>query len=154
MDNLIIPQEVLDLAFPAPHSLGVSAITDAVIATAQEKFILPVLGREMCEELAAGALPGLIGYVKPPLALYVKLLLLPVLASSAGQMGVVKYKGGTFSPAGEKSLAALERRTRADALILMRKAVAHIEDNIGDYPRYDPAKNVLRRVSTDGGVVL
>lgn len=155
MTLLITPREVLELAFPASPSMSEDTITEAVIVAAQQKFIRPVLGAWMYEHALQGRREQLMNdYLKPALALYVKLLLIPTLSSSMGDLGVVQYKSGVFAPASEKSLAALKKRTKSDADALMRRAVEHIEANPSMYTDYDPADNVLNRTSLTGGVAL
>lgn len=154
MEKLITREEVVRLAFASNPSIAPSAIPETAIVTAQEKFVRPVVGR-LYERIGGGELPALLDeYIKPALAFYVKLLVLPVVASPVGQTGVVKYRSSGFAPASERELSRLERKTRSNALMLMRIAVAHIESNRQLYPEYEPSENVLNRISTDGGIVL
>ncbi|MDL2319896.1 hypothetical protein LJC45_02050 [Alistipes sp. OttesenSCG-928-B03] len=154
METLITPAEVAALAFTSAAEGDVSAISESAIAAAQQKFIKPVLNG-LYAALEEGRYPELlVEYVKPALAQYVRYLVLSSVASHVGTAGVIQPRAATFATAPEKSLAALRRRARSDARTLMRRAVEHIETIAADYPEYDPAQNILNRVSIEAGVVL
>lgn len=154
MELMITRQEVMELAFADSPSMNVSRISEAAVLTAQRKFIAPVLGG-LYKRAVAGETPQLTdSYIKPALALYVKLLLLPTLANSIGMLGIVHHKGGTFVPADGDSLVALKKRVRADADTLLRRAVEYIEANSREFPEYNATQNPLNRVSISAGVVL
>ena len=156
MELLITPAQVAAAAFRAPDFISEEAVPEATILAAQQKFILPVLGDALFDALCRGAHPELLTeYIAPPLALYVKMLMLPGLAVQAGGAGIVEANPKNHLRARDAKLYGVVRRLRADALALMRRAVEHIESSApGTYPGYDPAENILNRCSTDGGVVL
>ncbi len=154
---LISAREVNALAFSTPDSTGNNAsvaVPETTLLSAQEKFIRPVVGA-LYERLERRELPELLeNYIKPALALYVKLLLLPGLAVSAGRTGLVYNYGNHLKPADEEASRALARRTRTDAETLMRRAIAHIEAHPDRYPEYRPAENVLNRLSLRSQMLL
>ena len=155
MQTLITPAEVIDAAFGgAASGVRENSVTAAAIISAQRKFIRPVLGPlydRLADESYAGFLKE---YVLPALALYVKFLLLPTLAHTVGGLGVVTHKGANFSPSSARELAALRKRTRADAHSMMRRAVEHVEANPAAFPGYDPVRNILNRRSVSSDIVL
>ena len=154
MNILITPGEVLEMAFASPEGAESGHISESVIVSAQRKFIRPVING-LFDKLEQGEYePLLTGYIKPPLAYYVKFLVLPMLSAHVGSLGVVQSRGATFLPADAATLAALRRQTRSDANALMRIAVEHIEVNRTAYPEYDPARNILHRASIASQVVL
>jgi hypothetical protein len=177
MELLISPAVVAERAFRAPDFIEAVAVSEAVILAAEQKFIRPVLGAALCDRLREGAYPLLLDeYVVPPLALYVKALMLPSLAVQAGAAGVVEAHGPHLARADGKKVRAVVRRLRAEALALMKRAVEHIEVSNGAgaaagagaagaagiagagavaaYPEYDARGNVLNRCSMEGGIVL
>jgi hypothetical protein len=156
MELLITPAQVAQMAFRAPDFISEEAVAEATILAAQQKFVRPVLGDRLFDALCRGSYaPLLRDYVMPPLALYVKMLMLPALAVQAGGAGVVEANPKNFVRAGDARLRAAVRRLRTEALALMRRAIEHIESSAPrTYPEYDPADNILNRCSTDGGVVL
>ena len=156
MENkfLITPAEVVALAFDAGSGLGPEDIPEGMILSAQEKFIRPVLN-ELYPRLEAGDLPDFLEtFIKPALAYYVRLLLLPVMAVSTDKMGLVVLNGTSLKAADAEQRSMLVKRTRADACALMRRAIRHVEENPEMYPEYRPAKNVLHRLSICSQVVL
>ena len=149
------PREVADIAFEGSlNVVDADFIPEAVILSAQQKFIKPALNG-LYDKIMGGGYAALTDeYVKPALAYYVRYLLLPTVSAQVGTVGVIQPKGAHFSSAADKTVAAVRRRTRSDANALMNRLVEHIEALPGDYPEYDPAQNVRNRVSTDAGVVL
>jgi hypothetical protein len=154
MKTLISPGQVSELAFRAPDFITADAVPTATILAAQHKFIRPVLGG-LYGALCRGEYPEFLAeYIATPLALYVKLLMLPSLAVQAGVAGVVEIEAENLVRASEARLRGAMHSLRSDATTLMHRAVEHIEADPVSYPEYDPRRNVLNRVSMDGGVVL
>jgi hypothetical protein len=154
MNVLISPATVVSLAFRAPDFIEAESVSEAVILAAEQKFIRPVLGGALCDRLREGAYPLLLEeYVALPMALYVKALMLPQLAVQAGAAGVVEAHGTHLARAGEGKLRGAVRRLRAEALVLVKRAVEYIEA-AGGYIEYDPHENILNRCSVEGGIVV
>ncbi len=154
MNLLITPAQVAETAFRAPYFIIPDAVPEATILAAQQKFIRPVLGG-LYDRLCAGEYPEFLAeYVLPPLALYVKLLMLPSLSVQAGSAGVVEVNSKNLARAGDTRLRYAVRRLRSDASALMARAVGHLEAHRDDFPEYDPHENVRNRCSIDGLVVL
>lgn len=180
MELLITPARVAEMAFRAPDRIAADAIPCATILAAQQKFIKPVVGRALYDALCGGAYPSLTeDYLAMPLALYVKMLMLPSLAVQVGAAGVVEVNSKNLARVGDEKLRAAIIRLKDDAGALMRRATDHIEasgevsgtleasgapgeisgasDPISGgtaYPEYDPHENILNRCSVAGGVVL
>lgn len=151
---LITPHEVVEIAFRGMEAVDENVIGEAPIVTAQYKFIRPVLGK-LYEALLEGKYPELLnGYLKAPLAHYVKWLLLPRLSIQCGGIGVVQFKGENFSAAENGELSMLRQQVRSDAQALMKRAVERIESAPDEFPEYDPEQNVLHRISLLGDWVL
>lgn len=154
MKLLITPAQVAEAAFRAPDLIPADAVPEATILAAQQQFIRPVLGR-LYDRLCAGTCPELLdGYIAQPLALYVKMLMLPSLAVQTGVAGVVEANPENLVRASDAKLRGAIRRLRGDATAMMRRAVEHIESDPAAYPEYDPHANILNRCSIDGGIVL
>lgn len=154
MSTLISPKEVIDTAFNGSPVIESFEIPESIILAAEQKFIKPVLGN-LFPNLQSGSHSSLLSeYIKPALAYYVKLLLIPTMSVQTGMMGVVRWKGDNFAPADNKYISALSKSTRSQANTLMQRAVDHIESNPAAYPEYDPAENVLNRISICSSIVL
>lgn len=155
MELLITPAQVAEMAFRAPDFITADAVSEATIVAAQQKYLKPVLGAALYERLLAGEYSSLVAdYLAEPLALYVKMSMLTLLAVQAGTGGVVEVHSANLARAGEEKLRVAVRTLRRDAGALMRRAVRHIEEAPEAYPEYDPRDNILNRCSIEGGVVL
>mgnify|MGYP003623584211 CR=1 FL=1 len=142
-------------AFATDPGIDEKAVTPSVILAAQHKFIRPALGKKLYERLGETACHELLRiFIKPALALYVRLMLLPTLAASAGNLGIVQPKGQHFSPADSKSVASLRKQARSEAGTMMLRAIRHVEENPARYPDYDRMENILNRVSISSQIVL
>jgi len=149
------PAEVAAAAFRAPEFIQPDAVGESAILAAQRRHIRPVVGAALYAALCRGDYVSLLEeYIRPPLALYVKLAMLPALAVQTGAAGVVELHSANLARAGEAKMRGAARRLRSDADALMRRAAEHIEASRGLYPEYDPEENVLNRCSVAGGVVL
>ena len=154
MELIITPQEVVEMAFEGEYGITPERIGNNVIASAQQKFIKPVLGDLFDKLEDDSSYPELKELVKAALAQYVKLLMIPKLAVSMGNGGITHIKGTHFASANEESIKALKENTKAEACALMREVVEHIEQNREDYPEYNPADNILHKVSICSGIIL
>lgn len=154
MNTIITPAEVATLAFGADPTFDTALICESTIAVAEEKFIRPVLGK-LFEGVASGKYPHLSEeYIKPCLAVYVKLLMLPQMAVKTGNSGLTQFSNGLLDPPSAQAVRDLRQSLRHDADILMHRAVNHIEGNLGDFPEYDPQENVLNYVSVKGDILF
>lgn len=155
---LITPEQVVELAFGCgcDKHLVVADIGEATIVAAESKFVVPVFGADMVEQMRSGSYTELVDcYLRPALALYVKYLVLPTLAVKVGAAGVVSYTGEGFEPSDEQAVKQLLRRTKADADALIDRAVAVVEAApAGAYPLYHAGHNIRHRVNISSGIVL
>ena len=154
MELIITPQEVVDMAFEGEYGITPERIGNNVIASAQQKFIKPVFGNLLNELGENSPYTELKKLVKAALAQYVKLLMIPKLAVSMGNGGITQIKGTHFASADEECIKALKENTKAEACALIREAVEHIEQNRDNYPEYNPAENILHKVSICSGIIL
>lgn len=154
MELIITSERVAELAFRAPDFVPADAIPEATILAAQQKFIRPVFGA-LYDRMAAGSEAAFVNdYIAAPLAIYVKMLMLPSLAVQSGAAGVVEVTGKNLARVSDERLRAAVRRLRGDAAALVRRAVEHVEANPALFPTYDPRQNILNHISIDGGIVL
>jgi hypothetical protein len=155
MELLITPAQVVQLAFKAPDFIREDMICEATILAAEQKFIRPVLGDPLCDALLAGKYPALLtDYVKPSLALYIKMEMTVALAIQTGAAGVVELNSRNLARATDAKTRAATQRLGGEAGLLMVRAVRHIEANPKKYPEYNPADNIMHRMSIRGGIVL
>ena len=146
MNTLITPAQVVALAFADGEYLTPETVTQGDIAAAEQRYIVPVVGRRLYEKLLAGAHTDFTTeYLAAPAALFTRIALQPPLDVRTGQCGTVAPKSAAYQPAGTQALRDLQRS--------LRRAAAHLEANAAEFPEYDPQENILNRCTTDVDVV-
>ena len=154
MNTLVTPLQVLKLAFGEGEYLPPEIIAEADIAGAEQRHIVPVVGRALYEKLLAGSYPDFrTEYLASPAALFTRAVLQPRLDVRTGQCGTVAPKSAAYQPAGTQALCELQRSLRRQARTLLRRAAEHLETHAAEFPEYDPHKNILNRCTTDGNFV-
>ena len=154
MNTLVTPLQVLKLAFGEGEYLPPEIIAEADIAGAEQRYIVPVVGRALYEKLLAGSYPDFrTEYLASPAALFTRAVLQPRLDVRTGQCGTVAPKSAAYQPAGTQALRELQRSLRRQARTLLRRAAEHLETHAAEFPEYDPHKNILNRCTTDGNFV-
>ena len=146
MKTLITPLQVLRLAFGDGEQLPPETVAETDIAGAEQRHIVPVVGRALYEKLLAGSYPDFRNeYLAAPAALFTRLAIQPRLDVRTGQCG-------TSAP-GETALRALRQGLRTQARTLLRRAAEHLRAHRDEFPEYDPENDILNRCTTDGGFV-
>lgn len=154
MNTLVTPLQVLKLAFGEGEYLPPEIIAEADIAGAEQRHIVPVVGRALYEKLLAGSYPDFrTEYLASPAALFTRAVLQPRLDVRTGQCGTVAPKSAAYQPAGTQALRELQRSLRRQARTLLRRAAGHLETHAAEFPEYDPHENILNRCTTDGNFV-
>ena len=154
MKPLISPEEVVEIALGGEDNFRSTSVTEAVIISAQQKFIRPVFNA-LYDALEKGAYPEFLNcHIKTPLAYYVKYLLLPSIAAQVGASGVVQASGTTLAPVGNTALRRVMQRTKSDADALIEAAIEHVECHKDDYPEYNRKYNVKNRRSLQSNILL
>ncbi len=155
MKTLITPAEVVALAFGTSNSIRAQQVSEATIVAAQRKYLLPVLGSTLLDDLLYGFYgEEVIEPLKMALALYVKRLMLPALAAQVGMAGVVRYVGEGYTDVDAVTFGRLLTRTKADADAVLDAVVDIMETNPDLYPSYDAAENVRHRINIASKVIL
>ena len=154
MNTLVTPLQVLKLAFGEGEYLPPEIIAEADIAGAEQRHIVPVVGRALYEKLLAGSYPDFrTEYLASPAALFTRAVLQPRLDVRTGPCGTSAPKSAYGQPAGETSLRALRQGLRTQARTLLLRAAEHLRAHRDEFPEYDPENDILNRCTTDGGFV-
>ena len=107
MKTLITPLQVLRLAFGGGDYLPPDSVTEADIAGAEQRHIVPVVGRALYEKLLEGSYAGFRDeYLAAPTALFTRLALQSRLDISTGQCGTTAPKTACGQPAGDATQPA------------------------------------------------
>lgn len=152
--KMITAEEVVALAFGGDAHLDRAKISDGVILAAQNKFIRPVLGGVYDVAHTPPYLSFVNEWVKLPLALYIKWLLLPELIVEVGASGVVVRSCEDYVSASEEQLRVMMQRLRSEAEALLDRAVEELDKHPSLYTAYSPKDNVRCRTRIVGGVVI
>lgn len=142
MNTLVTPLQVLKLAFGEGEYLPPEIIAEADIAGAEQRHIVPVVGRALYEKLLAGSYPDFrTEYLASPAALFTRAVLQPRLDVRTGQCGTTAPKSAYAQPAGDT------------ARTLLHRAAEHLRAHRDEFPEYDPENDIFNRCTTDGGFV-
>lgn len=151
MKTLITPLQAVALAFGDGEYVAPEALTEADIAAAEQRYIVPVIGRNLHERLAEGAYADFTAdYLAPPLALWTRVLVQPLLDVRTGQCGTVAPKPEGGEPATDAQSLRLMRALRTKARTLLRRAAEHLAENAAAFPEYDPRNDITKRCSIHG----
>lgn len=145
---------VIELAFAEAEYMPASAVSPAEIAVAEERYIVPVLGRALYEKMLAGDYASLRDeYVAPAAAFFTRLGMQPATDIRSGRFGTVVPRSDYNQPAERELLMDLRRSLLGKGRTLQRRLSDHLDRHAADYPEYSPEENILNRCSTDGGIV-
>ncbi|WP_307756658.1 hypothetical protein [uncultured Alistipes sp.] len=154
MNTLITPAQVVALAFADGEYLAPETVSESDIAAAEQRYVVPVIGRALYEKLLAGTHADFAAeYLAAPLALFTRIAIQPRLDVRTGPCGTVAPHSAVYEPAGTQALRELQRSLRRQARALLRRAASHLEAYATDFPEYDPRNNILNRCQTDGSFV-
>ncbi len=129
MKCLIEAQRVIAIAYAGSGYIPEEMITHSDIVTAQQRYLIPVVGEELVDALMMGEYTDLYDdYVEPALAHFVKVVV-----------------DAPSSPATKRALMV--------ARSMMRRLSDYLEDNASQYPEYSSSNNILKRVQLNGGFV-
>ncbi len=151
---LLQPSQVLRLAFGADEYLPPDAVTEADIAAAEERCIVPVIGRALYDRLLAGAYPELLAeYLAAPAALFTRALVQPRLDIRTDRCGTTSPRPDGAQSAGSEPLRCRLQSLRAEARTLLLRASRHLAAHRSEYPEYDPEQDILNRCRIHGNFV-
>ncbi len=152
--RLVTNEEVVALAFADGEYIPPTAVADADIAAAEERYLIPVIGRTLYEAVAGGAYAELREeYAAPTVALFTRCMMQPALDVRTCSFGTTVPKSSSFGAAAGEQLHTLRRTIRAKARTLLRRMSDHLEAHADDYPEYRSEDNILNRCMTDGNII-
>lgn len=154
MKTIITPSQAVKLAFADGMYVGAGSITLTDIAAAEQRYIVPVVGRALYERLLEGAYADFsTAYIAPATALCTRLMLQSRLDVRTGQCGTSVLKSSDFQPAGDSSLRRLRQSLRTHSRELLRRISEHLTAHPETFPEYDPQNDITQHCTTDGGLV-
>lgn len=151
---LATPDEVVATAFAQNELTEPSAVSPADILLTEERYIVPVTGRQLYEKMLDGGYRTLRDdYVVPAVAYFTRLKMQPLFDINTGRFGSTVPHSDTYAAASREMVLDARRALRDKARSLLRALSDHLNAHAADYPQYRPEKNVLNRCTTDGGIV-
>ena len=112
MNTLITPAQAVALAFADGEYLAPESVTQSDIAAAEQRYLVPVIGRLLYEKLLSGSHAGFTTeYLAAPAALFTRIALQPRLAVRPGPCGTVAPTSAADQPAGPPAQRAQQRNT-------------------------------------------
>lgn len=149
MNNIITPQEVIDIAFPAISNMKPESINEYVIHSTEIKYLRSALGEELYGKLAD--YPDLREELKPALAFFVKCELIPSLSLSMSNGGIAVSNPQYMSAATDKQRTLLYESELSKAHTLLNEVLENIVKS-GKYPEFRISTKPIRK--TYGGIIL
>ena len=152
--TLTTQSQVIGLAFAECEYMPATAVSEAEIAVAEERCIVPVTGRALYEKMLAGSYAELRDeYAVPTAAIFTRVGMQPLTDVRSGRFGTVAPRPEYGEPADRERILDLRRSLLRKGRTLQRRMSDFLERNAADYPEYDPRENILNRCSTDGGYI-
>ena len=153
MNTLISPTQAVRLAFGDGEWLPPEALTEADIAAAEERHIVPVIGRALHERLLEGQYPDFVtSHLAACTALFTRALVQPRLDIRTGQSGTTAPKTDYGSAPDTTARRALRRSLLAQPRTLLHRPAGYLADHRATIPEYDPARDILHRCPPDGNL--
>ncbi|MBQ5844252.1 MAG: hypothetical protein IIW52_05295 [Alistipes sp.] len=149
MNNIITPQEVVNIAFPANSNMKEESINEFVIHATEIKYLRPALGEELYSKLSI--YPELCEELKPALAFFVKCELIPSLSLSMSNGGIAIANPQYMSAATDKQRTLLYESELSKAHTLLEEVLVNIAQS-GKYPEY--RVSTIPRRKSYGGIIL
>ena len=154
MESLIKPEHVLQQAFSPEEGFPPEAITIQDIVSAEERYLIPIIGRKLYQKFASGNQPEFVReYLAAPLALYTRAMLQPRLNLKTGALGTTSPRTNLSTPAQRASCHDLQRSLLRQARALMTRATDYLATHAPEFPEYDPSSDPLNHCSLDGNMV-
>ena len=152
--TIITPRQVIDIAFSDGEWIAEGVITEADITAAIERWIVPVVGRDLLDAVAQGGYEEFSSeYLRPAIALYTRLLVQPRLNVQTSQLGLSSPAGSSRRAADEKARGELQHALHLRAQAMRKRVAEYLEQNATAIAEYRSEENVLNRCSCDGGFV-
>lgn len=154
MKNLITNEQVISLAFGDGEYLSPEVVLDSDIVAAAEKYILPVVGEELYEEMLNGSHNSLVdNFVAPALAMAVRTMIQPALNVRTGQTGLHISSSMRADTSTKSAAQMLQKSLYARRQVLLKRLSNHLKRHASEFASYNPEKDVLQRCSINGGYV-
>ena len=154
MKNLITNEQVISLAFGDGEYLSAEVVLDSDIAAATERYIIPVVGAKLHEEMLNGSQKSLLdNFVAPALAMAVRTMIQPALNVRTGQGGLYIPSSARSDTSIKTTTQALQRSLCRRRQTLLRRLSNHLKDHASEFPNYSASNDAMQKCNINGGYV-
>ncbi|MBR2326037.1 MAG: hypothetical protein IKA49_01605 [Alistipes sp.] len=152
--KLISAEQVISLAFGDGEYISAAVVGDADIASAEARYILPIVGESLYEELHDGEHESLLAeYVAPALAMAVRCMLQPALNVRTGMGGLSVSTSMRSDSSTKSAIEQLQRSLVKRRQMLLRRLSDYLKQHAEEFPSYDESADAMQRCRIDGGYV-
>ena len=149
MKTLIKAEKVIRLAFSDQEGDRPSIITEADIAEAESRYLLPVIGQSLYARLIEGGYEIMREeYIAPAVAAYTRYVVEPHLP-----LRCVGCVAEGVTAADNDRLMLTREALRRKAATLMRRLSDYLNDHAEEFAEYSSEDNILNRCSIYGDIV-
>ena len=162
MAKLITALDCINTAF-LHTNIDPSLIKDSYIEVSQEEHIRPILTQDLYDlivsESAAGVYTGLNetllnDYIKPALAFYVALDIVPHLAIRMNNKGLMINSSENSNPASREERTDIMNRFREQGKTMIDKMERYLYDNSSSFATYQNGSSATITTNLKGGFIL
>ncbi|MEG0499191.1 MAG: DUF6712 family protein [Alistipes sp.] len=154
MKTLITPAQVVALAFADGEFITEQSITQADIVAAEERYIVPVVGRKLYVQLLAGSRAEFVtDYLAAAVALFTRASLQPMFDIRTGQCGTVAPRSANFQPASDAALCRMQKALHTKARTLLHRASNYLSENQSSFSEYNDSQNILKKCIINGDLI-
>lgn len=154
MQNLITNEQVISLAFGDGEYVSPDVVLDSDIAAAAHRYIIPIVGTKLCEEMAEGSHATLLNdFVAPALAMAVRTIIQPALNVRTGQGGLIIPSSARADTSTRGVTNALHKSLRLRRQTLLRRLSDHLASHASEFASYDAGQDVMQKCRINGGYV-
>ena len=154
MKNLITNEQVIKLAFSDGEYVSPEVVLDSDIASAADRYIVPIVGTELYEEMLGGSHTTLLDdYVAPALAMAVRTMIQPSLNVRTGELGLYIPSSARSDTAIKTAVHTLHKSLRLRRQSLLKRLSNYLKRNASEFASYDAGNDIMQRCSINGGYV-
>ena len=154
MQNLITNEQVISLAFGDGEYISPSVVLASDISAAEYRYIIPIVGEQLYEELLKGSHATLLNdYVAPALAMAVRTMIQPSLNVRTGELGLYIPSSARSDTAIKTAVHTLHKSLRLRRQSLLKRLSNYLKRNASEFASYDAGNDIMQRCSIDGGYV-
>lgn len=140
------------MAFSDGEYVSPEVVLDSDIASAAHRYIIPIVGEKLYEEMLEGSHPTLVSdFVAPALAMAVRTMIQPALNVRTGQAGLHIPSSARADTSTKGVTNALHKSLRLRRSALLRRLSDHLRDSASHFASYDAGSDIMQRCRIDGG---